>query len=442
MKPAVSVIIPTYNMASYLPSAVQSIVSQTQRDLELIIVDDGSTDNTFEVVKRLKEEVSRSDLNIKYLTTTNRGRSLALNYGMKFVSSPMLTFLDADDSLPSDSLELRCQHLKEHLNLDGIFAAANVLDLNGRLQFVCGIVPEEVSRLDDLILDRPSVPIHVNTMMVRTEKVRNIGGFDPQYLRAEDLDFAIRVSQQLQMGFLDQVVYNYTIDSHNWQSRVRNRVIATCSKAKLTDLHSSKLDLPDRLTRVGKRVFWETLKLGMDLVTNRKNLPFSSLFSQVIYVRDALGKDGEHVRIYKLRTMVSNADKKRDALIEQSGLDPLGKISDDPRITPIGRVLRKYWIDEIPQLYNLIRGDLDLVGVRPRSEQLWADLPPEHKDKALRYKPGLVGVQYAFSSSCFSEMLNRELDYLEQKECYGYLADVKFLALVVYNVLFHGCRSS
>lgn len=87
---------------------------------------------------------------------------------------------------------------------------------------------------------------------------------------------------------------------------------------------------------------------------------------KVFYSQTRLGQNGRDFQMWKFRSMVAGADKMVDNLLQKNEVEgAMFKIKDDPRITRVGRVLRKYSLDELPQLYNVLRGDMSLVGPRP-----------------------------------------------------------------------------
>lgn len=87
---------------------------------------------------------------------------------------------------------------------------------------------------------------------------------------------------------------------------------------------------------------------------------------KVFYSQTRLGKDGQKFEMWKFRSMISGADKMVDQLIQKNDVEgAMFKIKDDPRVTRVGRFIRKYSLDELPQLYNVLRGDMSLVGPRP-----------------------------------------------------------------------------
>lgn len=112
----------------------------------------------------------------------------------------------------------------------------------------------------------------------------------------------------------------------------------------------------------------------------------------MFYRQQRVGVDGSTFTMWKLRTMTADADRQRDELRDRNEVDgPLFKIRDDPRVTPVGRVLRRFSIDELPQLFNVLKGDMSLVGPRPPlAEEVAAYTDPAQR--RLHVKPGLTGL--------------------------------------------------
>ena len=110
----------------------------------------------------------------------------------------------------------------------------------------------------------------------------------------------------------------------------------------------------------------------------------------IFYRWPVVGSGGRHLRAYKFRTMVVGADAmKRDLMAYNEAVGPVFKMRSDPRVTPIGRFLRKYSLDELPQLWNVLKGDMSLVGPRPVLKDEWAQFTKEQRQK-LTIKPGAV----------------------------------------------------
>jgi lipopolysaccharide/colanic/teichoic acid biosynthesis glycosyltransferase len=124
------------------------------------------------------------------------------------------------------------------------------------------------------------------------------------------------------------------------------------------------------------------------------------------YKGDRIGENGEPFKMFKFRTMVVNADQVGPALTR----------GGDPRVTRLGRVLRKWKLDEIPQLLNVLRGEMSLVGPRPESPGYVKHYTPE-QTKVLRVKPGVTGltqVRYRHEEALLSRCANPEADYIEK----------------------------
>lgn len=135
----------------------------------------------------------------------------------------------------------------------------------------------------------------------------------------------------------------------------------------------------------------------------------------VFFRQVRIGKDGKEFTMYKLRTMVNDAEARLDDLIDLDALDePVFKIPNDPRITRVGRFLRRSSLDEVPQFINVVTGDMSLVGPRPEEEAVVA-LYDERQRQRLSVKPGLTGpMQVAGRGSLnFEERLALERDYLD-----------------------------
>jgi lipopolysaccharide/colanic/teichoic acid biosynthesis glycosyltransferase/glycosyltransferase involved in cell wall biosynthesis len=150
-----------------------------------------------------------------------------------------------------------------------------------------------------------------------------------------------------------------------------------------------------------------------------------------------IGENGRRFRIFKLRSMVRDAERQLDALVDLGALgdEPAFKLRDDPRVTRVGRILRRTSLDEVPQFYNVLRGDMSLVGPRPEEERVVALYTDQHRQR-LAVKPGLTGPMQVSGRGnlSFSERLQLELEYIEH---YSLRRDLSILLRTV-PVLLHG----
>lgn len=154
-----------------------------------------------------------------------------------------------------------------------------------------------------------------------------------------------------------------------------------------------------------------------------------------IYVQDRVGRDGKIFRFYKFRSMYKNADQMLDLLMDENEMDgPVFKIKHDPRITRVGRFIRKTCIDELPQLFNILKGDMSIVGPRPalpREVEQYTD----YERQRLYVTPGLTCYWQTMpdkNSISFSEWMELDLKYIQERSI---LVDWKIIFRTVKVVL-------
>jgi lipopolysaccharide/colanic/teichoic acid biosynthesis glycosyltransferase len=128
-------------------------------------------------------------------------------------------------------------------------------------------------------------------------------------------------------------------------------------------------------------------------------------------------------------------------LHEKNGLAACGKFKNDFRVSTGGRLIRKYWIDELPMLYNLLKGDIKLVGVRPISEQYLSLYPETLRTYRSGFKPGLLPPFYSDLPKSFDEILKSELTYLKAYEKAPLRTDISYFIRILKNIFIHQARS-
>ena len=155
------------------------------------------------------------------------------------------------------------------------------------------------------------------------------------------------------------------------------------------------------------------------------------------------GKNKKSIEVYKIRTMHPYSEYLQSYVYDRHNLNKVGKFKRDIRVTTIGHIMRKYWIDELPMLINLIRGEMKLVGVRPLSRHYFNLYSKELQEKRVRYKPGLFPPFYADMPQTLAEIQRSEMDYLIACETKGvFKTDLKYLILILKNILIKKARSS
>lgn len=154
-----------------------------------------------------------------------------------------------------------------------------------------------------------------------------------------------------------------------------------------------------------------------------------------IFIQTRVGKNGKEFRFYKFRTMYPDAEAHLEQLLAKNEMNgPVFKIKDDPRITKVGKILRRTSMDELPQLWNILKGDMSLVGPRPALPRETAQYDEEAR-KRLEVIPGLTcywQIQPKRNSLSFEEWLALDMKYIRER---SYLVDWKILFGTIGAVL-------
>ena len=154
-----------------------------------------------------------------------------------------------------------------------------------------------------------------------------------------------------------------------------------------------------------------------------------------------MGTRGEVLTIHKFRTMHPYSEFLQDYVYEHNGLQKGGKLSHDFRVTAWGKVMRRLWLDELPMLYNWLKGDLQLFGVRPLSYHYLSLYPPEVQALRMQVKPGLVPPFYADMPKTFEEICDSEKHYIQAYLRRPLRTQVVYFRKAFCNIVFKGARS-
>ena len=194
MTPDVSVIIPTYNRRAMVCEAIDSVLAQSFRAFELIVIDDGSTDGTV-------EELARLDETIRIERIEHRGPAAARNRGVEMARAPLIAFLDSDDLWAPTKLERQLAFMRDESRLRD-FADQRNLDSHGR-RVNPGL--RHRKRGGDIFIDSlRTCLISMSATMMRTDLFRSLGGFDESMDAAEDYDLWLRILIDREAGLLDE----------------------------------------------------------------------------------------------------------------------------------------------------------------------------------------------------------------------------------------------
>ena len=203
----------------------------------------------------------------------------------------------------------------------------------------------------------------------------------------------------------------------------------------MSTTHQIKLDK----NKIAKRYIYRGVKRLFDFIASLIGvILLSPLF---LYIAYRIKKEDHgpvmytQDRVYKFRSMIVDADKKLEELKDQNEVDgPMFKMKDDPRITKIGKFIRKYSLDELPQLFNVLKGDMSLVGPRPPLPSE-VDEYSDYAKQRLYVTPGCTGLWQATvrNSAGFDEMVELDLQYIQKS---GFFYDLGLIFLTVKIMAF------
>ena len=155
----------------------------------------------------------------------------------------------------------------------------------------------------------------------------------------------------------------------------------------------------------------------------------------VFFKQVRIGKNGRHFKMYKFRSMYADAEKSKKELMQQNEMEGLMfKMEDDPRITRVGKFIRRTSIDEFPQFFNVLKGDMSLVGTRPPTVDEFRNYSNYHK-RRLSMKPGITGMWQVSGRSRitdFEEIVRLDCEYIDN---WSIWLDVKILFKTIGAVI-------
>ena len=222
----------------------------------------------------------------------------------------------------------------------------------------------------------------------------------------------------LLLDFCEDYKIEYKYVPNLYSTRTSNVITRTLAGYPLVELRRTPLD---GWGRVAKRMFDVIgATIGILLLS-----PFLAIVGflvawdspgPIFFKQKRIGKNKKVFKIVKFRTMIDDAEKKKKELLSQNERSgPLFKMRNDPRITRVGKILRRYRIDEVPQLWNVIRNEMSLIGPRPHLPEEIAQYRKEHR-RLFTIKPGMTGLAQSSGSSelSFEDEATMDTQYIEQ----------------------------
>lgn len=214
-KPLVSIVIATYNMAQYLGQAIDSLLAQDWRPLEIIVVNDGSTDNTDELMKKYAHQPE-----VKYIPTVNQGQPKAKNTGLRNATGEFIAFCDADDLWEANKLSLQMPLFNDP-KVGVVYSEISNIDENDRRYEKPAVYKRYSGDIKNQMLLRNFVPF--GTAVIRRACLDKNGGFDEQFRMGIDWDLWLRYSLDWHFAYIPERTYIYREWSGQMSTNYRGR---------------------------------------------------------------------------------------------------------------------------------------------------------------------------------------------------------------------------
>jgi glycosyltransferase involved in cell wall biosynthesis len=270
MIPAVSVVIATYNYGRFLSEALRSVLAQTFQNFEVIIIDDGSTDDTAHVAASFL-----GDPRIRYHRTERQGQPRAKNTGIRLTTGPLIAFLDADDVWLPGKLERQLALFAKNPELGVVYSRRLVMDEEGeQLRYTQPLLYRGYV-LEQMFLDNF---VCFSSAVVRRAVLAHVGLFDESIPMAIDYDLWLRVASCYHFDFVDEPLVRYRVGHANLSQRAEERLEIAAQ------IMRRFLDKPEKHGKLGSslvRRAWAETYCSMALVRR----PRSRLAAFPWYIR-------------------------------------------------------------------------------------------------------------------------------------------------------------
>ncbi|MBD2089000.1 glycosyltransferase [Microcoleus sp. FACHB-1515] len=252
-EPTVSVVIPAYNCDRYLAEAIDSVLCQTEQDYELIVIDDGSTDRTQQILQTYRNQSLNIDL--RTVCQPNQGVAIARNHGIELARGKWIAFLDADDVFLPDKLAAQVAIAQANSDVGIVHSGWQRINATGEI--LMQVEPwQQIPTLDleSWLRWKPVLP---SAMLFRRDWLDRAGGFDPRFPPAEDTELVLRLAR---MGcrsiWLPQVTVRYR---QHENSAMHQGLPQARSLAAVIDYFFTQPDLPPAIRHLESQIRYSTL---------------------------------------------------------------------------------------------------------------------------------------------------------------------------------------
>lgn len=286
LNPKISVIIPTYNRANLVAQTIKSVINQSFTNYEIIVIDDGSTDNTQDAL-----ESFRNIPNFKYFRQENLGRSLARNAGMARASGEYLIFLDSDDLLEPKALEYLYDVAHKFPESGVVAGRRQFIDEAGEILEIGEPMPVEREIYAEKLYLEPIEGLFFppSTYIIKKTLAEQINGFDSSTEPSEDTDFFIKYCNVAHISFINKLVVNMRRHGGNTSEVSLRKTSLKISQKNFDLLISEKYDYEPKILQRMKAA-WQ-IRIGNDFYWFEQNKDALKHYLRAVLIRPRLITD-------------------------------------------------------------------------------------------------------------------------------------------------------
>ncbi len=305
----VSVVMPAYNAERFLDESIRSILDQTFRDFEFIIIDDGSTDRTGTIISHYANLDSR----IKVITQKNMGVTNALNNGIKAAQSPYIARMDADDISLSKRLQYEVDFLQNNPDYVLVGTDFDIVDLQGQVTLQKRRLPYEDDDLRDML--RVNSPFAHGSVMYRRDAFERAGGYRKEGGSAEDYDLWVRLANFGKLYIIQKALFRWRLGDTNITTVSSSAVLRSANSIRsaynrsLPKFHitASQLSAKERLYSKER---YNTLLTAYGKIIVAQLKSGDSLWLHNVSELMRFGKAGRHTVIDRLVKIITRGKKQ------------------------------------------------------------------------------------------------------------------------------------
>lgn len=452
MNKLVSIITPSYNSSQFISYTIESVLAQTYTNWELLITDDCSTDTTINIVKGYAAKDSRIKL---FFLNHNQGAAAARNTCLVNAQGRYIAFLDSDDVWDKKKLELQLIFMQteecgfsytnyffvteDNVNT-GLIKSKKQTSYKSLLKntsIACSTVMidrgitgdfrmPDIRSSQDLAtwLQLLKKGIFANCLCVplTSYRVANDSLSSKKVSSSKSVWKVYREVEQLSALYATYCFVNYIINATF--KRIKGYYLYMICDRFLKPIHFFMKRLMDIILSIIAIIFFIPILIVVAIFIKADSK------GPVFFIQNRLGKNGKVFKIFKFRSMVVDAEFNGTGIFN---------MNNDDRVTKIGKILRDYSIDELPQLFNILIGDMSFIGPRPPITYELGDFNKLDFTTLKRFnvKPGVSG--YAQTNGRnelnWDEKIVFDNKYIDDFNKYGIFVDIKVILITIIKVL-------